>query len=91
LVCELTRAANYLCDQIRKYLSSSFRISEGVLLIETGPDMNFSWITVRLEYKTNDQDTVAYPGLKKFMETRQARGYAFGEGVSEDYFPKNFE
>lgn len=90
LACELTRTANYLCDQIRKYLSSSFRIKEGVLLIVTGPDMNFSWTTVRLEFKTNDQTFVKYPGLEKFMETRRERGYCFGEGVSKDYLPHDF-
>lgn len=89
LGCELTRSANYICDQVRKYLSGSYRINEGILLIETGPDMHFQWITIRLEYKTIDEQLIAYPGLRVFMETRHERGYAFGEGVSEDYFPKN--
>lgn len=86
---ELTRAANYVCDQVRKSLSPSYRINEGVLLIETGPDFNFKWTTARLEFKTNDQKVIAYPGLRGFMETRGERGYHFGEGVSEDYFPKS--
>lgn len=90
LACELTRAANYLCDQIRKYLSSSFRINEGVLLIMTGPDRSFSYTTVRLEFKTADPDIIRYPGLKKYMEIRQERGYYFGQGISDDYFPKTF-
>lgn len=90
LACELTRTANYLCDQIRKYLSSSFRIKEGILLIVTGPDMSFSYKTIRLEFKTTDQDFVKYPGLKKFMEKRQERGYCFGEGVSEKYLNTEF-
>jgi hypothetical protein len=85
LMCEMTRAANYLCDQIRKHLSRSFRINEGVLLIETGPDMSFSYQTVRLEYNTTDQTVIKYPGLEKFMETRQDRGYHFGNGVSKKY------
>lgn len=89
LCCELTRAANYLCDQIRKYLSSSFRIKEGVLLIITGPNMDFAWTTVRLEFKTDDQTFIKYPGLEKFMETRKERGYCFGEGVSKNYLPQN--
>lgn len=90
LACELTRAANYLCDQIRKNISSSFRIKEGVLLIVTGPDMNFSFQTVRLEFKTSDLDIIKYPGLKKFMETRQERGYCFGEGLSSKYLKTDF-
>lgn len=91
LICEMTRAANYLCDQIRRQLSSSFRINEGVLLIETGPDMSFSYQTVRLEYNTTDQTSIRYPGLEKFMETRQDRGYHFGNGVSKKYLKEKFE
>lgn len=90
LACELTRAANYLCDQVRKYLSPSFRITEGVLLIITGPNMNFSWTTVRLEFDTIDQDFIKYPGLKRFMETRKERGYSFGDGVNKRYLKKEF-
>lgn len=90
LMCEMTRAANYLCDQIRKQLSSSFRINEGVLLIETGPDMSFSYQTVRLEYNTTDNTVLKYPGLEKFMETRQDRGYHFGNGVSKKYLKHKF-
>lgn len=90
LACELTRTANYLCDLIRKYISSAFRIKEGVLLIVTGPDMSFSWTTVRLEFKKSDQDFIKYPGLKKFMETRQERGYCFGKGVSKNYLKVEF-
>jgi hypothetical protein len=91
LMCEMTRAANYLCDQIRKQLSSSFRINEGVLLIETGPDMSFSYHTVRLEYKTTDQTFIKYPGLEKFMKTRQDRGYHFGNGVNKKYLKQTFD
>jgi len=91
LGCELTRAANYLCDQIRLYISRSYRINEGVLLIESGPDLSMSWTTVRLEYATKDEKIILYPGLKKFMETRQERGYCFGSGVSEDYLGLKLE
>ena len=90
-MCELTRAANYLCDQIRRQLSSSFHINEGILLIETGPDMNFFYQTVRLEYKMTDHVALRYPGLEKFMETRQDRGYHFGSGVSKKYLKQKFE
>lgn len=88
---ELTRAANYLCDQIRKYLMYSFRTEEGVLLIEYGPDMNLQWTTVRAEFHKNNRDFVSYPGLRKFMETRRHRGDCFGEGVRNEYFPIKFE
>lgn len=87
---ELTRAGNFICDQIRNYLSNSFKIEEGVLLIETGPDMNLGWVTIRLEYKSNNFEDINYLGLKNFMETRCERGRCFGKGISEDYFPIKF-
>jgi len=90
LMCELTRAGNYLCDQIRKYISSSFRISEGVLLITSGPSIHFSFDTYRLEYKSKDENDCKYPGLRKFMEIRKERGLYFGKGISENYFPIMF-
>jgi hypothetical protein len=85
LACELTRSANYLCDQIRKYITRSFRVNEGVLLIQTGPHMDLSYSTIRIEFKNDDQNFIKYPGLKIFMETRQDRGYCFGQGVSNKY------
>jgi len=85
LACELTRSANYLCDQVRNCLSSSFRLKEGVLLISVGPDMNFFWKTVRLEFDSNKESSMSYPGLEKFMITRSNRDYSFGKGVNKDY------
>lgn len=86
LMFELTRAGNYLCDQIRKYISSSFRISEGILLVTSGPYMDLSFKTYRLEYKSKDENDCKYPGLKKFMKIREERGFYVGKGISEDYF-----
>ena len=90
LMCELARAGNYLCEQIRKYISPSFRISEGVLLITSGPHMDLRFKTYRLEYKSGDENDCKYPGLRKFMEIREERGFHFGKGISEDYFPPTF-
>jgi hypothetical protein len=88
LTLELTRAANYLCDQIRIFLIPSFRIEEGALLIEYGPNTNLEWITVRAEYKDNNKETTKYPGLREFMVKRSGRGHSFGNGVREEYFLK---
>lgn len=82
LVCELTRSGNYTCDTIRSYVSHSFRISEGILLIETGPDHSLSYNTIRLEYSTGEE---SYQGLKNFMDIRSQRAYYFGQGISDDY------
>ena len=86
LLLEMTRAANYLIIQIRYYISSSFRTQEGLLLITSGPDINFSWTTVRLEFSSSNIEEIRYKGLRDFMTTRENRSYHFGEGVDEDYF-----
>jgi len=86
LMLELTRAGNYLCDQIRKYISSSFRINEGILLAISGPHMDLNYKTSRPEYESIDESYCKYPGLRKFMEVRRERDLHFGEGISEDYF-----
>lgn len=91
LTSELTRAMNFLFDNVRACLYKSFRLNEGVLLIETGPSMNLTWTTLRLEYKKDKRTDLPYPGLKEFMEIRKNRNLHHGEGVSEDYFPMNFE
>lgn len=90
LMLELTRAGNYLCAQIRKFISSSFRISEGILLATSGPHMDLSFKTYRLEYKSKDENDFRYQGLRKFMEIRKEREFHFGEGISEDYFYPTF-
>ena len=91
LTLELTRAANYVFDKIRQHLVSSFRIKEGVLLVETGPFMDMSWRTFRVEYKPAERTEFPYPGLRKFMEIRKDRDICCGNGVSEDYFPSAFD
>lgn len=91
LACELTRAMNYLFDNVRAELLHSFRLNEGVLLIETGPSMDMTWTTFRLEYKKDERIEYPYPGLKEFMEIRKNRELNYGEGISKDYFPLDLE
>jgi len=91
LTCELTRAMNYLFDNVRLFLLPSYRLEEGVLLIEDGPSMDMTWYTVRLEYKGEERIDLPYPGLKEFMEIRKNRDIHYGEGFSGDYFPTKFE
>lgn len=86
LTLELTRAANYIFDKVRDDLFSSFRINEGVLLVEVGPFADLSWRMYRVEYKDNERIEMPYPGLREFMEIRSTRDLAYGEGISEDYF-----
>ncbi|CAM1354008.1 hypothetical protein [Tenacibaculum insulae] len=86
LVLELTRALNYICDQIRTYLFEGFRIEEGVILINRS-DM-FSYQKSRIEYRGEQRTEMPYGGLKKFMIERSNRDYYVGEGINEYYFRK---
>ncbi|WP_263840622.1 HNH endonuclease [Salinibacter sp.] len=85
LMLELTRAGNRVCREVRKSISSRFRSKEGVLLLQSGPHMDFSFRTFRVEYQSDD---VSYPGLREFMDVRKERDRYYGKGVSDDYFPK---
>lgn len=87
LALEMTRAANYLFEQVREHVFSGFRLEEGVLLIEMGPFMDMSYKTLRVEYKPEEKETL-YPRLKDFMSQRETRDFSRGTGVSEDYFFK---
>ncbi len=91
LTSELTRAMNYVFDNVRANLLPSYRLEEGVLLIEDGPSMEMTWRTYRLEYRDKERTDYPYPGLKEFMEIRKSRDLHYGEGFSKDYFPMDFE
>jgi hypothetical protein len=79
LALELTRAANYICDEVRSTLMRSYRINEGALLIEGGPFMDFSFKTYRVEYRGKERVRLPYPGLAVFQSsTRFTRDVFFG-------------
>lgn len=86
LMLELTRAANHICDEIRRNISASFRIKEGVLLVSSGPHTDFSFKTTRAEYLSYDDEDFVYHGLKHFMKVREERDHHYGKGISNDYF-----
>lgn len=79
LLLELTRAANLLCDQVRIDLDPSFRMTEGVLLVESGPYSDFGFRTHRVEYGDEERGDLPYPGLHKFQEVRWKRDFSFGK------------
>lgn len=81
LVIELTRAANFICDRVRQYIDRSFRLDEGLLVVESGPYMAMSWRTHRVEYRGEERVRIPYPGLEKFKRIRKERDFCFGTGV----------
>ncbi len=80
LTFELTRAANYVCDQVRASLDRTFRINEGVLLVQRGPNMDLTWTTLRLEYCGKERIAMPYPGLHAFKDLRKKRDFNVGRG-----------
>lgn len=89
---ELTRAGNLLIERIRKHISPMYRDKEGKLLITYGPTMDFSYYSVKVEYKPDEKtNKYPYPGLKQFMSEREKRDFGFGKGVSEKYLPFKFD
>ncbi len=85
LALEMTRAANYVFEVVREELFPSFRIEEGVLLVEIGMFSDFSYKTIRVEYNKEGKEKL-YSGLRDFMQIREQRDYSRGQGISEDYF-----
>lgn len=77
LALELTRAANFVCDRVREVLDPHFRITQGALLIATGPDMHLAWDTYRPEYRDAERTSIPYPGLDKFDEVALTRDFCF--------------
>lgn len=80
LTLELTRAANYVCDKVRGELLKSYRLQEGLLIVERGPlavGRNFQRLIIKTEYRKEERASVPYPGLEKFREIRFERDVCF--------------
>lgn len=84
LMLELTRAANYVCDKIRKDIFSSYRIKEGAVLAESGPYLALDFKIHRVEYRNQERKLIPCPGIKEFLKIRKFRDQHFGEGTSVD-------
>lgn len=77
---ELTRAANLVCDEVRRHLLPNYRLREGVLLVERGPDMSFRTTIFRPEYPPGTAPDGAYPGLQNFFTERAKMSPVIGHG-----------
>jgi hypothetical protein len=83
LMVELTRAVNFVCDEIRRNLFPAFRIAEGLVLLEGGPYSSSEFKTYRLEYGASERNGAPYPGLDEFRTTRFSRSIHFGHEGDE--------
>jgi hypothetical protein len=69
LMFELTRAANYVCAEVRKYVDAQFYLKEGARMMVVWTDSdNYA----RPEYGGEELDTL-YPGLEEFCTVRESR------------------
>lgn len=80
LMLELTRAGNYICDRVRQYIDSSYRLEEGVILVQ--PTDGLTYRTLRPEYRGEQRVLNPYVGLKQFKEDRFTREFYFGRDTS---------
>lgn len=71
LVLELTRAGNYVCDQVRALIEPSFRMREGALLVHRYSQLDL--VTIRPEYKPDERTPRPYPGLNTYLDLRSTR------------------
>jgi len=92
LTLEMTRAANLVIEKIRKHIYVRYREEEGKLLVTSGPFMDMSWKTYKVEYMTDEKKELhPYHGLKNFMTERENRDMNTGEGVDINYLSERFE
>jgi hypothetical protein len=69
LMFELTRAANHVCAEVRKFVDPQFYLREGALLMVVWTDSDNY---VRTEYSTEELGKL-YPGLNEFRSVRESR------------------
>jgi hypothetical protein len=79
LLLELTRAANYVCDKVRERVLPAYRLREGVLLVTSGPYLDLSVRTYRVEYRGEERVQRPYPGIEAFKQVRFTRDFFFGK------------
>ncbi len=82
LMLELSRAANLICDRVRQHLLHGYRLSDGRLVIQTGPTTGLKYRDVVVQYGQEERDReFPYPGLQAFLTERQQRDMHFGHGT----------
>jgi hypothetical protein len=81
LLVELSRAANLICDYVRKFIMRSYRLSEGRLVIQYGPTIGFGFHDVVVQYSERERLKLKpYIDLETFLTERQERDFHFGKG-----------
>lgn len=81
LMIELTRAANLVCDEVRRHIAHNFRLLEGNVIVQRGPDMELRWLEFVPRYSSVEAATpTPYNGLPQFYDDRNNRDWTIGHG-----------
>lgn len=82
LMLELSRAANLICDRVRQFLMRGYRLSEGHLVVQTGPMADFSFHEMVVQYSPQEREReIPYASLDAFLIERAERDRHFGDGT----------
>lgn len=68
LMFELTRAGNFVLDKIRDNIARNYGLRKSALLVESGPFMDLTYHTYRVEYRGEERTLIPYPILHGFKK-----------------------
>jgi len=87
LTYELTRAANWICSEVRRVLDPRFRLDEGMALVTASGSPDLRLYTYRIEYSDPERECqpLPYVDLEHFLVDRANRELHAGEGTRSDY------
>lgn len=80
LALELTRSANYICDKVRLFIDPTFRLQEGVAVLDDWSDE-----PIRTEYQIDERILNPYRGLEQFKEDRKHRDIKYYKDEYKEY------
>jgi hypothetical protein len=80
LALELTRAANLVCEAVRRTIDPRYRLDQGLVVLESGPYTNFLTQLHRPQYAPSSGWS-PYRGLGDFVSVREQRDEYRGSGL----------
>lgn len=83
LAFELTRAANWVCDEIRLSIDPRYRFDLGVLVVERQEGLGSSYYRPRYRPAEIAGHEFPYRGLRDFIDDRAGRDVVLGKGWNQ--------
>ena len=85
LMLELTRAGNLVCDRVRETFLPAYRLAEGRLMTQSGPNIRFEYDSFVPQYTAAERiNDTPYPGLEAFFTQRATRDRHYGSTAPND-------